>query len=164
MPGLTVFWPYIASLLCHHAGHVALDQGRSTILAADVSQAVVRAVDEFQGRIGKPAQAHVRRLLSQGRAESMAMAARASLTSDGAFSASDVRAVNEVDARKAQAVIDQLATDGLIQQVDEDEVEKRFTFIEEGLPTYLWITWAQQNLHPEAPKAPSTRAAAAAAS
>lgn len=156
--------PYIASLLCHHAGHVALDQGRSTILAADVSQAVVRAVDEFQGRIGKPAQAHVRRLLSQGRAESMAMAARASLTSDGAFSASDVRAVNEVDARKAQAVIDQLATDGLIQQVDEDEVEKRFTFIEEGLPTYLWITWAQQNLHPEAPKAPSTRAAAAAAS
>jgi Cdc6-like AAA superfamily ATPase len=155
--------PYIASLLCHHAGHVALDQGRSTILATDVSQAVGRAVDEFQGRIGKPAQAHVRRLFEQGRGEAMAMAARASLTSDGAFSATDIRAVNEVDARKAQAVIDQLANDHLISQVDDDEAEKRYTFIEEGLPTYLWITWAQQNLHPEtAPAKASTRAAAAA--
>ena len=157
--------PYIASLLCHHAGHVALDQGRSTILAADVSQAVGRAVDEFQGRIGKPAQAHVRRLFEQGRGEAMAMAARASLTSDGAFSASEIRAVNEIEARKAQAVIDQLANDHLITQVDEDEAEKRYTFIEEGLPTYLWITWAQQNLQPEtAPTKASTRAAAAAAS
>jgi Cdc6-like AAA superfamily ATPase len=152
--------PYIASLLCHHAGHVALDQGRSTILASDVSTAVGRAVGEFQGRIGKPAQAHVRRLFEQGRGEAMAMAARASLTSDGAFSASEVKAINEVDTRKAQAVVDQLTADGLISQVDEDESEKRYAFIEEGLPTYLWISWAQQNLHPETTPKPRTAAAA----
>ena len=122
-----------------------------------------RAVDEFQGRIGKPAQAHVRRLFEQGRGEAMAMAARASLTSDGAFSASEIRAINEIDARKAQAVIDQLTADGLISQVDEDEAEKRYTFIEEGLPTYLWITWAQQNLQPETtPKAQRAAATASA--
>ncbi len=152
--------PYIASLLCHHAGHVALDQGRSTILSADVSEAVGRAVDEFRGRIGKPAQAHVRRLFEQGRGESMAMAALASLTSDGAFSASDIAAINELDARKSQTVVDQLANDGLIVQVDDEEKEKRYTFLEEGLPTYLWISWAQQNLHPEV--TPKARAAASA--
>jgi hypothetical protein len=91
----------------------------------------------------------------------MAMAARASLTSDGAFSASEIRAVNEIEARKAQAVIDQLSADHLLTQVDEDGAEKRYTFIEEGLPTYLWISWAQQNLHPEAPKT-AARAAATA--
>ncbi len=154
--------PYIASLLCHHAGHVALDQGRSTILASDISTAVGRAVGEFQGRIGKPAQAHVRRLFEQGRGEAMAMAARASLTSDGAFSVSEIKAINEVDTRKAQAVVDQLTADGLISQVDEDEIERRYAFIEEGLPTYLWISWAQQNLHPETtPKSRATAAAAA---
>jgi Cdc6-like AAA superfamily ATPase len=152
--------PYIASLLCHHAGHVALDQGRSTILASDVSNAVGRAVGEFQGRIGKPAQAHVRRLFEQGRGEAMAMAARASLTSDGAFSASEVKEINSVDTRKAQSVVDQLTADGLISQVDEDDSEKRYAFIEEGLPTYLWISWAQQNLHPET--TPKARTAAAA--
>jgi len=152
--------PYIASLLCHHAGHVALDQGRSTIQASDVSTAVGRAVGEFQGRIGKPAQAHVRRLFEQGRGEAMAMAARASLTSDGAFSASEVKAINDVDTRKAQAVVDQLTADGLISQVDDDESEKRYAFIEEGLPTFLWISWAQQNLHPE--PTPKARTAAAA--
>jgi Cdc6-like AAA superfamily ATPase len=154
--------PYIASLLCHHAGHVALDQGRSTILAGDVSSAVGRAADEFQGRIGKPAQQHIRRLFEQGRGEAMAMAARASLHADGAFSAAEVRAVNEIDARKAQTAVDQLATDGLIVAVEEDEAGKRYAFIEEGLPTYLWITWAQQNLQPETPT--KIRAAAAAAS
>jgi Cdc6-like AAA superfamily ATPase len=153
--------PYIASLLCHHAGHAALDQGRSTILANDISTAVDRAVDEFQGRIGKPAQAHVRRLFEQGRGEAMAMAARASLTSDGAFSAAEIKSVNGVDARKAQGVIDNLAADGLISQVDEDETEKRYIFIEEGLPTYLWISWAQQNLHPDTTA--ETRATASAA-
>jgi Cdc6-like AAA superfamily ATPase len=154
--------PYIASLLCHHSGHVALDQGRGTVLAGDVSTAVGRAVSEFQGRIGKPAQTHIRRLLEQGRGEIMAMAARAALSADGAFSASDVQAVNEVEARKAQSVIDLLLADGLIRAADEDGSGKSYEFIEEGLPTYLWITWAQQNLQPG--EAPKVRAAAAAAS
>ncbi|MDB5423437.1 MAG: hypothetical protein JWQ29_853 [Phenylobacterium sp.] len=151
--------PYIASLLCHHAGHVALDQGRSTVLSADVSSAVDRAVSEFRGRIAKPAQAHIRRLFEQGRGEAMAMAARASLASDGAFTAADIQTQNEVDTRKAQQVVEQLSADGLLKLVDEDDVGKRYAFTEEGLPTFLWITWAQQNLQPETRK---VRAAAAA--
>jgi hypothetical protein len=141
--------PYIANLLCHHAGHIALDQTRSTVLSADVSSAVDRAVAEFQGRIAKPVQVHIRRLFEQGRGEVMAMAARASLSSDGAFNAREIQAVNDVDARKAQQVLDQLVADGLIHLVDEDDDGKRYIFIEEGLPTFLWITWAQQNLKPE---------------
>lgn len=155
--------PYIASLLCHHAGHVALDQGRSTVLSSDVSSAVDRAVEEFRGRIAKPAQAHIRRLLEQGRGEAMAMAARASLASDGAFTTAEIQSLNEVDARKAQAVVDQLSAEGLLKLVDPDDASKRYAFTEEGLPTFLWITWAQQNLQPvEARKAPAKVSASTA--
>lgn len=152
--------PYIASLLCHHAGHVALDQGRSTVLSGDVSSAVDRAVEEFRGRIAKPAQAQIRRLLEQGRGEAMAMASRASLASDGTFTIADIQSLNDIDGRRAQTVADVLTSEGLLRVVDQDDTVKRYTFAEEGLPTFFWITWAQQNLQP----AETRKAAAAAAS
>ncbi len=65
--------PYIANLICHHAGHAALDEGRSTVLSSDVANALARAVAEFQGRIGKAAQNQIRKLVDQGLGEVMAV-------------------------------------------------------------------------------------------
>src|SRR5678815_4688595 len=94
--------PYIASLICHHAGHASLDQGRSTVLATDVAAAVDRAILEFQGRIPSPSQAQVRRLFEQGRQEALAVTARAALGSDGVFDANEMESGGEVSARKSQ--------------------------------------------------------------
>ena len=145
--------PYIANLLCHHAGHAALDQGRSTILPVDVSSAVDRAVLEFQSRIGKPVQAHVRRLLEQGHNEALAMAARAALSTDGAFTLAELETVNGIDAKKAQALVTLLIAESLLSVGEDDDVGRRFSFIEESMPAYLWISSARQNLQGEPSKA-----------
>jgi Cdc6-like AAA superfamily ATPase len=142
--------PYIANLLCHHAGHSALDQGRGVINATDVWSAVDRTVLEFQSRIGKPALAHVRRLFEQGQGEALALAARASLSGDDAFSVADLQAASGLDERKAAHLVTFLSSEGLLAGAEEEASGARYTFAEEGLPMLLWMTWAQKNMRPTA--------------
>ena len=150
--------PYIANLICHHAGHAALDQNRSTVVPGDVGSAIDRAIAEFQGRIATPAQQHVRRLFDAGRQDALAMSARAALATDGVFAASDIEAASMVSTRKAQDAIDALSAERLVKVVNTDDVEPRYSFVEEGLPTLIWMMWAQRNLNRDAA---SPRAAAA---
>lgn len=150
--------PYIANLICHHAGHAALDQSRTTVLPADVGSAIDRAIAEFQGRIATPAQTHVRRLFDAGRQDALAMSARAALAADGVFDASDIEEASSVSTRKAQEAIDALCAERLLKPMNSDEIGTRYTFVEEGLPTLIWMMWAQRNLNRDAP---SPRAAAA---
>lgn len=142
--------PYLASLLCHHAGHAALDEGRNTVMPADVARAVGYAVGEFEARVPTPMQSKVRELFNKGRAEVMALAARAALATDGVFSAADLVAASEVTPRKAEEVIAAVSSEGLVKTISEAESESRYTFVEDGLPTLIWMSWAQQNLQPEA--------------
>ncbi len=139
--------PYIANLICHHAGHAALDQGRSSVVAADVASAVDRAILEFQGRIATPAQMQVRRLFEQGRQDIMAMTARAALATDGMFDANDIGRANETPVRKAQDAIDVLLAERLVAPAPGDGITERYSFVEDGLPTLIWMMWAQRNLN-----------------
>ena len=141
--------PYIANLLCHHAGHFALDQGRSTVLPRDVSDAVDRAVTEFQGRIGKPVQARIRQMFERGDSEVLALAARAALSADGPFGAAELQTANGIDAKRAQHVLQELVNERLLLQQDDSEAGLRYEFSEEGLPTFLWISWAKENVRSE---------------
>ncbi|WP_293908071.1 AAA family ATPase [Phenylobacterium sp.] len=141
--------PYLANLLCHHAGHVALDEGRATVIPADVAEAVGQAVREFEARVPTPIQAQVRRLFEKGQAESMALAARAALSIDGPISAADMVAAGEVTARKAEEIVETLTAEGILKRSQDGDGERRFTFVEEGLPTLIWMTWAQRNFQPD---------------
>lgn len=138
--------PYLASLLCHHAGHAALDAGRNTVLPADVSYAVDQTVVEFETRMPKSVRAHVRKLFEQGRAESMALAARAALASDGVVTVADLVASGELTERKANEIIEFLTKDRILKPSNDTEGELRHVFIEDGLATLIWMTWAQRNL------------------
>ena len=138
--------PYIANLLCHHAGHAALDEGRSTVLPRDVSGAVDRAVAEFQARIAKPVQARIRGLMEHGSGEALATAARAALSGDGAFGVAELQAFGDVDAKRAQQVLQLLASEKILVADDDDDTGARMAFAEDGLPTFIWMSWAQQNI------------------
>ena len=83
------------------------------------------------------------------------MSARAALAGDGAMDAIEVAAVNDVSARKAQEILDSLTADRLLQILPGEEAAPRYGFVEEGLPTLIWMTWAQRNLtrEPTRPKA-----------
>ena len=154
--------PYMASLICHHAGHAALDQGRSAVLAADVQVAIGRAVEEFQGRVPTPAQAQVRRLFEMGRHDVLGMTARAALSADGIFTVADFEAANEVTSRKAQDAIDVLLAEHMLRTVPSDDDVAHYGFVEEGLPTLIWMMWTQKSFNrkvsPPA-QAPAQRAA-----
>lgn len=136
--------PYMASLICHHAGHAALDQGRNTVLASDVQSAVDRAVEDFRGRIPTPAQALVQRLFDQGRHEALGMASRAALSVDGVFTTGDFETANETSGRKAQDAIDLLLREQILQVVPMAGETTHYEFVEEGLPTLIWMMWAQR--------------------
>jgi Cdc6-like AAA superfamily ATPase len=153
--------PYIANLICHHAGHAALDQGRSTVMPADVASAVDRAILEFQGRIPTPAQVQVRRLFEQGRQDALAMTARGALATDGQFDVTDIEMINEISARKAQEALDTLIAERLIAPVHGEGLTQRYSFVEDGLPTLIWMTWAQRNLNREAASVAAPRQATA---
>lgn len=151
--------PYIANLICHHACHAALDGQRSSVYAADVASAVDRAIVEYEGRVPTPAQVHVRRLFDQGRQDALAMTARAALAGDGTFDALDIEAASEIAVRKAQEAIDALVDERLLEPIPTEAVHQRYRFIEDGLPTLIWMIWAQRNLNREAAPARATAAA-----
>jgi Cdc6-like AAA superfamily ATPase len=150
--------PYVASLVCHHAAHAALDDGRRVVMPPDVTKAVRQAVAEFEGRVAAPVQAQVRRLFDRGRAEAMALAARAALNADGVFTVEDLVTANEVTHRKAEEATALLAAEGMLKQVADADLGPRYAFIEEGLPSLIWLTWSQRNM-----EAPAKKPLAAAA-
>jgi Cdc6-like AAA superfamily ATPase len=155
--------PYIANLICHHAGHAALDQSRSTVIPGDVASALDRAIIEFQGRIATPAQQHVHRLFDQGRQDALAISARAALAHDGVFSAEEIASTNDIAARKAQEAVEMLLAERLVKGVHGDDMGRRYAFVEEGLPTLIWMIWAQHNLNRDASGARASTARATTA-
>jgi hypothetical protein len=104
---------------------------------------------EFEGQIGKGVQARVHRLMDQGHSDHLDRAARTSLSIDGPFSANDIRDVNQVDAGAANRALDVLMRENLVAVVEEDDTGKRYEFLEEGLPMYLWITSTLQSVRPK---------------
>ena len=150
--------PYIANLLCHHAAQSALSSGRTTVLGADVSLSVDLVQIELQSRIGKNVSSRVRNLVDQGHGSDLDIAARTALSAEGAFGVPDIQKHNDVDANKARRILERLLDQEVLVPSEEDETGEKYEFVEEGLPTYLWITAAQENLRPTAPAKPATRA------
>jgi hypothetical protein len=149
--------PYIANLLCHHAGQTALEEGRTTVLTNDVVGAVGLAQSDFRGRIAKSVQAQVARMVDQGHGDDLDYAARTSLSADGAFGVTEMQEYNQVDAATATQALDRLCDAGILMLAEEDENGRRYEFVEEGLPTYLWVTAAEQNLRQGVSKARAAR-------
>jgi hypothetical protein len=46
---------------------------------------------------------------------------------------------------------------GVLTVAEEDENGRRYEFVEEGLPTYLWVSSAEQNLRQGVAKARAAR-------
>lgn len=149
--------PYIAGLICHHAAHAALDASRMSVVLSDVGWAVSTAVEEFESRVPKYVQLQVNRLMAGAGGEGVAQAARAALAHDGAFTRADLAAGADGSAARAEKIIETLTSEGLLRAVVVDG-EPSFTFVEEGLPTLIWMLWAQSNF--QAPVAGPKAAAA----
>ena len=140
-------WPYIASLLCHHAAMHAIDAGRSTTTAEDVSAAVDEALIEIRARMPKHVLQQIDRMMSEGAARMLSVLAGASLEAGGEFDATDIATMSDKAAEGASAkrLAEQLASERVLLETRDDVYGRRYCFLEESLGSYLWFLGAQQD-------------------
>jgi hypothetical protein len=143
--------PYIASLLCHHAGLIALDASRLVVNGDDAAGAVKQALIEFESRIAKPAVTQVGRLLEEGGGPALATIAGVALRGGGDFDLSDLQAATpEGEFNNYKRLVEKLASENVVLQRCDDEYRKGYAFIEEGVRHYLWFLGAQAEARPAA--------------
>lgn len=137
--------PYLASLLSHHAGLAALDNGRTSVTVEDVSGGIDRALDELKARISKASQLQIDQGVSEGMRNILGLLAGAALFSGGRFSAGDIDALytNPADAAKCKGLISNLASHKVLVEAN-DQLGKGYRFLEGSVPAYLWITVARK--------------------
>ena len=142
-------WPYIASLICHHSGLAAIEAARTTVVAGDVSAALEGSLHELAGRIAKPTLLRVETLKDEGMSKLLTILAGAALRAGGEFELADIDAIagKSADAAGAKRLVAQLASDrGLVRQ-QEEGFGVVYSFVEDGLPAYLWFQGAQDEFH-----------------
>jgi hypothetical protein len=151
-------WPYIAVLLCHHAGLHALDVGRDLVLEDDVAAAIAIAISEVRARMRKRVAQQVDRLLEEGAGKPLMTLAGASLAAGGEFGPSDIASIasKTAEATDAKRVAEHLADDQVLIQRREDG--QRYGFVDDSLAPYLWFMGMQQLAFSAEP--PAARASA----
>lgn len=138
--------PYLASLLCHHAGLAAIEKGRSRVVIKDVAVAVDQALTEFRGRISKYSLVQIDQAAKGGVRHMLGVMAGVAQFNNGHFDARDIEAVHagSTNAASFKATIDELAANRVLIEPHEDENGRGYRFSEEAVLPYLWILAAQK--------------------
>jgi Cdc6-like AAA superfamily ATPase len=155
--------PYIASLLSHHAGLAALDEGRLVVSAGDAAAAVVESLGELNGRISRRSQARIIAAVRDRSLKLLGPIAGLAQTGGGQFDAQDIDGVfdEKVLAAQARALLASLVADGALIELHEDEIGVHYRFVEETVAPYLWLLAAQARFMESEKKAPIPVEAAA---
>ncbi len=134
-------FPYLASLISHHAGLAALEAHRLTVTADDVARAADWALVELKGRVSRRGQLQIQDAMSHAALAPLGALAAAALATGGAFNAEDVSRIPgsaaEHDTRLR--LMQSLAAEAVLIQGAEDEYGRRYRFIEQSVPAYLWL-------------------------
>ncbi len=138
---LAAGFPYLASLLAHHAAIAALDAGRTSVVRDDVSGAAKGALDELRSRLSRRSQWHIDETVRQGGLAVLGTIAAAAQSASGRFSVEDLAARAKTDKeRELQAsMADALAREGALLREANDDYSRGYSFIEASVPPYLWL-------------------------
>lgn len=140
--------PYLVRLLSHHASMKAVDAGRMTVEIGDIRQALDKAVEEAEMRVDALGPRGLERFIREEKAPFVAAVARAATTPDGWFSEGDIvdNLPNHLKAFDVKAEFGALVNVGHVLTVDASLEPPRYRFIDEALPTYLWLRIARDHL------------------
>lgn len=140
--------PYLVRLLSHHASMKAVDAGRMTVEVNDIRQALDKAVDEAEMRVDAIGPRGLDRFIKEEKAPFIAAVARAATTPDGWFSEGDIvdNLPNHLKNFDVKTEFGALANIGHVLTVDTSIDPPRYRFIDEALPTYLWLRIARDHL------------------
>jgi hypothetical protein len=139
--------PYLASLNSHLAGLNALDEGRTVVTRDDVAQGTALALAELLGRISKRSQSQISLCVQQGAHRLLGPQAGAAQLTGGVFDQHVIKSLwpDSERAAKARSLVDRLATQNVLLQVQEDDAGRRYRFVESSVPPYLWLLAARDN-------------------
>ena len=138
-------FPYLASLLSHHAGLAALDKGQMTVSVAEVSLAVTDILAEIKGRISKRSQTQIETAVREGAHKFIGPIAGVALSTGGEFNKDDMGTLfaGAESLARCEKLIEHLAAAGVLIEAREHESQRFYRFLEESVPSYLWIFTAQ---------------------
>jgi Cdc6-like AAA superfamily ATPase len=138
-------FPYLASLLSHHAGLTAVDEGRSAVARGDVENAADLALMELRSRISRRSQLQIIEAVQAGLLPLIGAMAIAAQSATGRFSAKDIKlsAGARTDGPPLSAGIEQLVQKGVLVEGMDDEFGRRYRFLEESVPLYLALLSAR---------------------
>jgi Cdc6-like AAA superfamily ATPase len=137
--------PYLASLLSHRAGLLAVDEARLTVTSEDVGAATVEAVGELKNRITRRSQIQIDQCVRSGMLGTLGAVGGVAQSTGGPFTQEDIGGLRgEAESiSKAKALIEQLASAGALIEAREDEFGRNYRFMEDSVPVYLWLLSSQ---------------------
>ena len=143
--------PYTASLICHHAALDALDNQRLDVQPADVTTAIEQALGELGTRISKGAMDQLNRLSNESGTELLGIIASASLAGGGEFDQAliESKAGSAAKATLCKSMLTEFASRQILFVERDDGVRKRYAFIEDAIPSYIWFLNTHQKLQSE---------------
>lgn len=149
--------PYIASLICHHAALDALDNQRLDVSPSDVASALEHALGELATRISKGAMAHLNKLWNENGTELLGIVAATALAAGGEFDAGllEAKAGSAHKATLCKSLLAELSSHEILFVERDDGIRKRWTFLEDAVPSYIWFLTTHQQLQNE--EAPARR-------
>ena len=136
-------FPFLASLISHHAALAALQSDRLEITDEDVATAVAEALSEFKGRISAKSQAQMKRIERERLNNLMGALAGVSIINGGAFTPEDVQALQPAAAATNQDIVEMLAVSKVLIEAREGDLGKYYRFQEEGVAAYMWLAYIQ---------------------
>ncbi len=141
--------PYLARLLCHHAGIEALDQGRLTVDVSHLRGALDTVITETEGRMSPRTVSDMQRFRSGSYPQLFTAIGEASRSADGWFTIDEVAALLPDSAGGAAHVQSELQSLGsmLGLETEVEDGEQRFRFRDDSLPIYLWLLIARDRLN-----------------
>jgi Cdc6-like AAA superfamily ATPase len=147
-------FPFLASLLTHHAAIAAVQEERLEVTDDDVSAAIAETLTEFQGRISKPSQTQISRVVKERLHTLVGALSGTTLATGGRFTDDDILALNGANGEQNLARIKRLASEGLLIRANQDDAGDYYTFKEDTVPYYMWLLYIQSRfLASQAPAA-----------
>lgn len=133
--------PYLATLLSHRAALVAINQGLTTVHAADVEAANDEAAQAFRGRVSRRTQIQIDDQVGKGELAPLGALAGAAQTAGGPFTREDISVMHasQTTVEAARLLVDRLAASHVLFEADDEEFGRTYKFIEDTAPAYLWL-------------------------
>lgn len=139
--------PYLASLISHHAGLVALDADRVEVQFKDVEAALETALGEIDLRMAPSARHQIARAVESRKNSELGLLARIALQNSGRLTHRAVKAAVDTPLAAEEYLQSLKAAFGLIEPI-RDDPDGAYSFIDDGVAQYLWLRLMQDAMLP----------------